>query len=353
MATLADIAKKCGTSTATVSYVINGQGDRRRISPAMQEQILSAAEELGYRQKEKAPKSHQLRIGVYWPDRHLEHSILSVITGINNALLFENLLVELNIIPFGYNSLISQSSLWSSKSYDAAIIFAPNSADMEILSKKRAKMPTVLMNRTLEGYSTVTTDYEMSGRLIAEHAITKGGDDIAMISNSIPHVGLDQRNKVIYRVCGSYGVDLSKSIFHCNNSIDDAYELGVRILRQDRLPKVMICSYDLVAYGLIRAFNEANVRVGEDVEVLTPSSSYSQIFSRATPSITVVDLKMAEIAQRAVRLAIDHATGYISKPTQIVIPPEITYRESSPAPSMEQIQHFIERKRRYAVRDKK
>lgn len=353
MATLADIAKKCGTSTATVSYVINGQGDRRRISPAMQEQILTAADELGYRQREKKPKNEVLTIGVFWPDRNLEHSTINVINGINNALMFENAPVELSIVPFGYNSLIKQSALWSGKKYDAAVIFAPNSADMDILAKKRTKMPTVLMNRTLEGYSAVTTDHSASGKLIAEHAITKGGEDVALISNSIPHIGLDQRNKAIYSVCGSYGIDIGKNMFYCNNNIDDAYELGVRMLRLEKLPKVIICSYDIVAFGLIRAFNEAKVAVGTDVEVLTPSVSYPQLFARATPSITVVDLKLSDIAQRAVRLAIDHATGHIPKPTQIVIPPEIIYRESSPPPSLEQIQKFIERKRRYAVRDNK
>lgn len=352
MVTLSDIAKKCGTSTATVSYVINGQGNLRRISPQMQQQILSAAEELGYRQKEKAPKSDKLRIGVFWPDKNLVHSIVSVINGINNALAFENLPVDLSIIPFGYNTLMQHNMLWSSKCYDAAVIFAPNSADMESLAKKRTKIPTVLMNRTLEGYSSVSTDYNTVGKLIAEQAIAKGGDDIAIISNNIPHLGLDQRNKAIYKVCNSYGVDIAQNVYHCNNSIDDAYELGMRMLLMKKLPRVIICSYDIVSFGLIRAFNEAGIKVGDTVDVLTASISYSQFFSRATPSITVVDLKISDIAQRSVRLAIDLATGQINKPTQIVIPPEIIYRESSPPPSVEQIQKFIERKRKYNVRDK-
>ena len=34
MATIYDIAKLCQTSAATVSYVLNGRGDERRISKA-------------------------------------------------------------------------------------------------------------------------------------------------------------------------------------------------------------------------------------------------------------------------------------------------------------------------------
>lgn len=347
MATLSDIAKKCATSTATVSYVLSGQGDRRRISPEMQDKIQKAAKELGYRQRNPAEKSRPPKICLFWPDKNLETSIANVVTGINTALLFESSPVELSIVPFGYAPLISQNALWSSKIYDAAVILSPNKADMEALAQRRTKIPTVLINRSMDGYSSVTTDYEEVGRLAAEQAIAKAGDDIALIHNSTPHVGMTLRSQAIYNVCHSYGIDIDENIFYCSNSIDEAYELGVRLLRQRTLPHVIICVYDTVAFGLIRAFNEAGVAVGKDVEVLATGTSTPQFFARATPSISVVDLKLTELSQRAVRLAIDLATQRITSPINVVISPELIYRESSPPPSLEQTQKLIERKRKY------
>ena len=67
MATLSEIAKKCGVSTATVSYVMSGKGEEKRISPAMQELIQSAAGELGYTRVSGAASSVQPRIAVFWP----------------------------------------------------------------------------------------------------------------------------------------------------------------------------------------------------------------------------------------------------------------------------------------------
>lgn len=351
MATLADIAKKCGTSTATVSYVLNGQGEQRRISSSMQERIRAAAEELGYRQKSVKEKRAP-RICVFWPEKNLETSLTNVITGVNTALYLENSPVELSIVPFGYNSLITQKAIWSAKFYDACIILSPNTADIETLSHRRAKIPTVLMNRSLPGYSCVTTDYIQVGRLAAEHAIAKGGEDIAVVNSNISLMGMSQRSREVYNVCSTYGIDASQKAFYCSNNIDEAYELGVRMLRMNPLPKVILCVYDTVAFGLIRAFNEAGIRVGQDVEVLATSSSYPQFFAKSTPSITVVDMKLTEVSQRATRLAIDIATGRIDRPTEIIIPPEIIYRESSPMPSMEQLQRLIERKRKYMVKDK-
>ena len=48
MATIYDVAARCGVSASTVSYVLSGQGDRRRIAPATQARVRAAAEALGY-----------------------------------------------------------------------------------------------------------------------------------------------------------------------------------------------------------------------------------------------------------------------------------------------------------------
>ena len=58
-----------------------------------------------------------------------------------------------------------------------------------------------------------------------------------------------------------------------------------------------------------------------------------------------MDLKVAKISQRAVRLAIDLATQRLTEPVNVVISPELIYRESSSIPSHEQIQKLREYKR--------
>ena len=48
MVTIYDIAARCGVSASTVSYVLSGQGEKRRISPDTQSRVRTAAAELGY-----------------------------------------------------------------------------------------------------------------------------------------------------------------------------------------------------------------------------------------------------------------------------------------------------------------
>ena len=48
MATIKDVAKSAGVSVTTVSIIINGKSEERKISAATQERVQDAMRELGY-----------------------------------------------------------------------------------------------------------------------------------------------------------------------------------------------------------------------------------------------------------------------------------------------------------------
>lgn len=51
---LSDIARLAQVSVTTASYVINGQAERRRISPTTVARVLAVVEEHGYRPDQQA-----------------------------------------------------------------------------------------------------------------------------------------------------------------------------------------------------------------------------------------------------------------------------------------------------------
>ncbi len=346
MATLSDIAKKCGVSTAAVSYVLNGQGDKRRISREMQEEIKAAAIELEYKVRKSEHKHKNIRIGCFWPAKNLETMIPNIVEGINLALQFETEPVDISIHPYEYNALGNADILWNGKNFDVAVIYSPNTADIQALEKNRPRIPAVIVNRQLESYCCVGVDYGKVGRLVAEQAIARGGDDIVLVRNVIPHLGMNRRSQAIYDVCHSYGINIDTKVLYCNNGADDGYEIGHKLMGTKKLPRVIMSVYDTAAFGMVRAFNEAGAVVGRDIDIITTGTSYAPFFAKCSPSITVVDMKIAEASQRAIRVAVGLATGRLSEPDSILIEPEMIYRESSPIPTHEQTLKFIELKRR-------
>ena len=78
-------------------------------------------------------------------------------------------------------------------------------------------------------------DQEAAGRIAAEQAVCKAGDNIGLVINPTPFLGLTQRGTAISRTCQEYGVDIHSRTFYCENDIDAGYELGIRMIRSHHL----------------------------------------------------------------------------------------------------------------------
>lgn len=323
MATLKDIAQQCGTSIATVSYVLSGRGKERRISDAMQTRILQTAEALNYQYFPKPKKSSAPRIAVYWPQKHIDSILPAFVSGMNSALFLSTTPAEVSIHPFERSSLSSQPYLWRAGSHDAAVIVSASATDLQYLSQRQAQVPTVLVNRSLSGYSSVSFDAVQAGVMAANLAFQRAGNDIAFVMPSMNLYGANIRCKAIFETCEKNGVDLSKSTISCRNEIDDSYAAGQQLILEHKLRKVIICMYDIVAMGVISALNNAGIKVGTDVEIITMDTGYGHLLARMYPGMPIIHLRQSEIATLAMNLAIDIATHDNLQQREIVLPPKL------------------------------
>ena len=329
MSTIYDIAKFCNVSSATVSYVLSGRGDEHRIAPSTQKRITDAADMLGYSRRQ-THDTKRIKVAVYFMYKEFEMTISTLISGIGNVISSEVVPIDLLIRPYEIGQLSGQKVLWHGSECQSAIIVAAGVKDIDYLKSHTPSVPVVLLNRELPGYSSISIDHEEAGRLAATHAISVGGSDIALVLNPLPLYGLNLRSATILRICKENGINIENNLFYGNNQIDTGYELGWDMIRKNKLHKVIICIYDMVAMGIISALNEAGIKVGEDVHVIATSTSPSSLAARYTPPLTVVDLKMQDISERCLKLAIALAQKTITEPQKIVVPPTIIYRRSSP-----------------------
>ena len=72
MATIKDVANKAGVSVTTVSIVINGKAEERRIPDSTREKVQEAMQELGYQPNLSARRlrfsdTKKPSIAFYWP----------------------------------------------------------------------------------------------------------------------------------------------------------------------------------------------------------------------------------------------------------------------------------------------
>lgn len=329
MSTLKDIAEKCGTSVATVSYVLSGRGSEKRISPEMQAYVLSAAEQLDYVRKGRSRTALTNRVTVYFPLSDLRMLLPTFWDGFNSAVNVETTNIDIILRPYELNKLHLQRELWTAAPHSAAVIISPSGIDLANLSEVQTTVPVILLNRMLPNYSSVSFDQVESGQIAAQHAMKKGDGDIMLISSK-SLFGVTWRGNAIIDYCRSNGVNLQNSVFYADTSVAAGYELGKKLIAKNHLAKVIVCTYDMTALGISSAMTEAGIRVGRDVQLITTSTSNEELFAYSTPPMTVVDLRFKDVCQMALHLAMDTATGRASYPQDISIHPVMIYRQSCP-----------------------
>jgi DNA-binding LacI/PurR family transcriptional regulator len=114
-------------------------------------------------------------------------------------------------------------------------------------------------------------------------------------------------------------------------SFTDGYGASQALLASGEPFDALFCGNDLMAFGAIKAMEEAGVRVPDDVAVV----GYDDIFSARLfkPSLTTVRQPIADIGKELVSLLIQSMDPDAENRSarKIVIPTELIVRESSGA----------------------
>ena len=322
MATLKDIAAACGTSIATVSYVLSGLGDERRISAAMQKRVVKAAEELGYDLAAKSRKNRRPAIAVYWPQRNMDSMMPAFISGLNTALGMAPISADVFIHPYEPGHLAEQSTLWMPGRIGASVIVSASCEDMETLRQHKTTFPAVLINRTVEGYPSVSVDEVKAGQLAVEYALEHAPESTSLVLPSSWIPGVQYRSRSVQETVQRCGLT-PQDTYSCGIEIDDGYALGQKILLEGKLTRAIICVYDTMAIGMAQALKDGGYMPGRDVELITLSMSINGTNSSLYKNLTVVDLRQAEISIRAINMAIELATHAGIDERQITVHPAL------------------------------
>lgn len=335
MATIYDIAKLSMTSAATVSYVLNGRGDEKRISKATQERIMGVAERLNYRpnvtaRQLKSTGNPSIRIAAFWPEFYFEQSLVSAMRAVKNIYQLSTENVEVSVHFFTPDHLAEVWDKLSPVGFNGVILAGASMNDLAHVAGRPRIVPVVLVNRSYEGFPSVSIDHNMAGRLACDLSFQRSRDSVCAIWDSRFHVATNLRRTAFAKRAEELGLRLDGSQFTCEGSSEDGYELGRSLLRKGQLKKVVYCNNESVTRGLIAALNEEGVRVGTDLFVLTANNGPDAFCRFITPSVTSIDLRMQEVFEQGLKLLLNIISRHEGSSTHITIQPQFIYRESMP-----------------------
>jgi LacI family transcriptional regulator len=328
--TIKDVAKIAGVSISTVSRVINGMD---RVSNSTIKKVQSAIETLNFYPDHVARTMINKKtqtIGLIVPQLSNEYwALMSEV--IQNHLWVNN-----------YTTLICSTDNESDKEnaylkmyierrvdgiiYCASSHLTGNQDQIDML--KRSGIPVVTLDPNVTGISCVTGDHLLGSVNAVEHLIQLGHRNIAYIGG--PAVSIE-REFGYRKALMMHGLNINEGLILIVNG--QAPKDGHRALQElnesgEKFDAVF-CGNDMLAFGAIKALEEANLRVPEDVAVV----GYDDIQSASlfNPALTTVRQPISDMGKELISLLFQSMEQNVEdrKPRKIVVPTQLIVRESS------------------------
>jgi DNA-binding LacI/PurR family transcriptional regulator len=205
----------------------------------------------------------------------------------------------------------------------------PHDGTVQALEGLTLDVPVILVGAPGGGlFSGALVDQKLGARLAVSHLIDLGHRRIGHVSG--PQDWVDGRSRA-----EGWGERLREAglpddlLIEGDWSAGAGYRIG-RQLAAERTVTALFVGNDQMALGLLRAFNEAGVRVPEDVSVVgfddQPESGYF------TPPLTTVRQDFEELGRRCMNVMLGALKGGPGAGT-VVVEPELVVRSSTSAPA--------------------
>lgn len=298
--TLKDIALDTGVSPSTVSIVLKGNGDERKISSETQKKVFEAASRLGYKPNIQARIlrggiSNNVIITVFWASDIRVHMLSRFMQGLQAALIEHHYPCELQIKPYINGHLSESLSERTMLGCNGIILCNPSEEDMEFLEALNSLVPIVLYNRYSKKYNTINMDDKTIGSLPAEIFIKHGKKRPAIIKAPATFNGMNIRTNVFeYKIYES-GMEQSICVT-VPDTMKGGYDGALKLCDMTDLPDCLFCTSDAIAIGALKAFYSKGIHIPEQIEIISIGNGNREQQEFAIPSISVINLPMEQMA---------------------------------------------------------
>jgi len=291
--TLKDVAREADVSVASASYAINGTGS---LGSAVRAHILGVAARLGYRQNMSARAMRTGKtgaIGLVVPDftnpffTSLAQSVMRSARLAGYCVFVTDTEESEDLEREAFKHMINRG-------VDGVVWFPIR--DINTVEPQTKIVPTLLLDRSIEGLESILADYDSGGKLAARHLLALGHTKIGIVAGPLDIVSQRQR---IEGAVATLGESVS---FQVSNGFSMDLEPLVQRTVLESGVTAIFAGTDLIAMGVIRCLQNKGLRVPEDVSVVGFGDMPWAPLSN--PSLTTVEMPIEDMAATAVETLI-------------------------------------------------
>lgn len=319
--TIYEVAKASGVSLATVSRVINHQGN---VTEKTKEKVEATIKRLGYKPSGLAQAlatNKSTNIGVVIPRANYVY-ISSVLNGIAEVAKEKGFAISLFLTSHSKQDAISVVEKVITSHVDGAIIFDDELEEEDISEITSYYVPTIVINNKVEGErcGCIVFGYEHNLRRVLTEKLDKD-KDITPIFLHVHNCGrlLARTEKAFVSVCQS--LDRNYAILNVDDSSSRTYQDFLEYFKKYK-SGYFVAYRDSIAAAIANAATDSGLKVPEDVEVLSLiGTKYANIIR---PTLSTFDINMQDVGKRSMYMLMDLMKGELEKKTYRI---ESVYRK--------------------------
>ncbi|MEU6440540.1 LacI family DNA-binding transcriptional regulator [Streptomyces sp. NPDC047046] len=306
-----DVARRAGTSTAVVSYVINN--GPRPVAPATRERVLAAIKELGYRPDRVAQAMASRRtdlIGLIVPDAR-QPFFAEMAHAVEQAASERGKMVLVGNSDYADAREVHYLRAFLGMRVAGLILVSQGPSETAAAEIDAWDARIVLLHRRpspIDDVAVVTDDVG-GAQLATRHLLEHGAPYVACLGGTeqTPAEGDPVSDHVEgwRRAMTEAGLPTAGRLFQSPYNRYDAYKVGLELLAGPERPPALVCATDDQAIGILRAARELRIDVPGELAV----AGFDDVKEAALtdPPLTTVASDRTAMARAAVDLVLDDA----------------------------------------------
>lgn len=329
MASIYDIAKMAGVSTATVSRVINNE---RYVSPKTREKVQRVLLETGFIPNANASSLTKKRtntIAVVVPDL-TNPFFTEIIRGIEEQAAARKIAVIVSNTDEDLDKERRALRFLREKRVDALIIASAAKYGKHITSCVSEDTPIVLLDRQPKGLKAdlVRSDDHRGAQMLVDYLVGSGHRKIGFIKGKDGISTAKLRLEGYLQALEKQGLEPDEELIVQGDFKQEGGREGMlKLLALASPPSCVITSNNLEAIGALTAIRQRGLSVPEDISLVCFDDL--ELASQVYPFLTVVAQPVRTMGSVAAQLVLERLDGKAQKPREVVMQMALLERRSA------------------------
>jgi LacI family transcriptional regulator len=301
--TIYQVAQAAGVSLATVSRVINKQGN---VTEATRKKVEDTIKELGYKPSGLAQAlatNRTTNIGVIIPSANYVY-ISNMLNGITDVAKEKGFVLTLFSTSHSRDEALSMIEKVITAHVDGVIIFDDELDASDVMKINSYNVPSIVVNNKVTGdkVGCILFNYDDLLREAIENYYNEKHGDKVMTFLHVHNCGrlLARCEKTFVETHEKLGKKYN--VINCDDSYSRTYSDFTEYFQKNKTG-YFIAYRDSIAAAVENAATDSGLKIPEEVEVVSlVGTKYANI---VRPSLTSMQIDMAEVGKRAMYMLID------------------------------------------------